>query len=248
MVGHEIRIVDDEFQTLPERHIGNLQFRGPSNMQGYYNNPRATQAVFHDGWIDSGDLAYMVNGEVYITGRRKDLIIKAGRNLYPAEIEEMVGNIPGVRQGCVIAFGITDAQRGTENLVIVAETREKNKVQREKITKNINEAMSVTLDILPDHVVLVAPRIVPKTSSGKLQRAACKKMYQEGQLGRMQMPTWMQISKVGHSVAAAKKYGCSGKDGKIYLFPLCHAAHCDNYRAFIFDCTDWLKSTRIQGL
>ena len=123
--GHEIRIVDDKNLELPERHVGNLQFRGPSSMQGYYHNARATQAVYHDGWIDSGDLAYQVKGEIFITGRRKDLIIKAGRNLYPAEIEELVGSIPGVRQGCVTAFGVTEAQRGTEQLVVVAETRGK---------------------------------------------------------------------------------------------------------------------------
>ena len=197
MPEHEIRVVDDEGHVLPERHIGNLHFRGPSNMQGYFNNPRATAAVYHDGWIDSGDLAYLVNGEVFPTGRRKDLIIKAGRNLYPAEIEELVGNVPGIRQGCVIAFGLTDTERGTEKLVVVAETRETKKTAREKIITDINETMSVALDIIPDEVVLVATRVVPKTSSGKLQRSACKKMYETGQLGKFQLPPWMQIAKLG---------------------------------------------------
>lgn len=195
--GHEIRIADDENQTLAERHVGNLQFRGPSSMQGYYNNSRATQAIYHDGWLDSGDLAYQVKGEVYITGRRKDLIIKAGRNLYPAEMEELVGNVKGVRQGCVIAFGVTDTERATEQLIIVAETREKDKAKRQEITNHVNEVVATTLDMVPDHIVLVAPHTVPKTSSGKLQRAACKNLYLKDRLGKTHMPAWVQVVKLG---------------------------------------------------
>lgn len=197
MPNHEIRIIDDQNNELPDRHVGNLQFRGPSSMQGYYNNPEATQAIYHDGWWDSGDLAYMAEGEVYITGRRKDLIVKAGRNLYPAEIEEIVGNIKGVRQGCVTAFGIHDTQRGTEQLIIVAETQEKNTTKREQIVADINEAISVALDIVPDHVCLVAPHMVPKTSSGKLQRAACHSLYVSGKLSKQPLPAWIQIFKLG---------------------------------------------------
>lgn len=195
--GHDIRIVDDEDNVLPERHVGNLQFRGPSSMQGYYNNPSATQAVYHQGWYDSGDLAYLADGEVFITGRRKDLIIKAGRNLYPAEIEELAGTVANVRQGCVAAFSVTDEKHHTEKLIIIAETREKTAAQHEKIIEDIREKIATALDIVPDSIVLVAPQVVPKTSSGKLQRAACKKMYMEGRLGKKRMPAWLQITKLG---------------------------------------------------
>lgn len=195
--GHEIRIVDDNQTVLPERHIGNLQFRGPSNMQGYYNNPRATAAVFHDGWIDSGDLAYQADGEVFITGRRKDLIIKAGRNIYPAEIEELVANAKGIRHGCVVAFGVTDNERGTEQLIVIAETREKNKNLRSQIIDNVNTILSTAIDMVPDQIVLVEPHTVPKTSSGKLQRAALKQMYLQGKLAKFHSPPWLQIVKLG---------------------------------------------------
>lgn len=196
--GHEIRIVDDEGSVLEERCVGKLQFRGPSSMRGYYNNPKATNAIYHEGgWIDTGDLAYIANGELYLTGRQKDLIIKAGRNLYPVEIEELVGVIPGIRQGCVTAFGATDSQRGTEQLIVVAETRIKNKTERENIISQINETIATRLDIVPDHVILVTPHTVPKTSSGKLQRAACKKMYLEGKLGQWHVPAWLQVIKLG---------------------------------------------------
>ena len=194
--GHAIRIVDDENKVLAERHVGNLQFCGPSSMQGYYHNPQATQAVYHDGWWDTGDLAYLVDGELFITGRRKDLIIKAGRNLYPVEIEELVGGISGVRQGCVIAFGVNNIERGTEQLMVVAETQEKNRKKRDEISRAIQKIISENLNIVPDQIILVAPRTVPKTSSGKLQRAACKSMYVEGKLNGIRLPAWMQVAKL----------------------------------------------------
>jgi len=196
MEGHAIKIMDDNRKELPERHVGSLYFKGPSSMQGYYNNPEATAAIYHDGWLDSGDLAYQVNGEVYITGRRKDLIIKAGRNLYPAEIEEIVGQIHGVRQGCVAVFEVSDDKRAMEKLVIVAETREKKSAELENIRAKIKEAVASNLDITPDDIVLVAPQIVPKTSSGKLQRAACKTKYLQGELGKQNAPAWMQITRL----------------------------------------------------
>lgn len=194
---HEVRIVDEDNQILPERSIGSLQFRGPSSMQGYFNNPQATEAIYHEGWFDSGDLAYLADGEVFITGRRKDLIIKAGRNLYPVEIEELTGQVSGIRQGCVAAFGVSDAQRGTEKLIIVAETREKKQPERKNMIAAIGETIATNLDISPDHIVLVAPHTVPKTSSGKLQRARCKQMYLNGKLEKFQLPPWLQVTKLG---------------------------------------------------
>lgn len=194
---HSIRVVNGNFEVLPERHVGRLQFQGPSMMQGYFNNPVATNAILHDGWMDTGDLAYIADGECFITGRRKDLIIKAGRNLYPAEIEEYVERVPGVRQGCVAAFEVSDVKHGTGQLVIVAESREKDQSKKELIVAAIKDVIASALDVVPDHVVIVAPRIVPKTSSGKLQRAACKKLFIENKLGKPQSPAWLQMSSLG---------------------------------------------------
>jgi len=152
---HEVRIVNEDGYPLAERHVGRLEFRGPSSMQGYFNNPAATRAIYHDGWFDSGDLAYLADGEVFIAGRKKDLIIKAGRNIYPVEIEEMLGGITGIRQGCVVAFGANDIKRGTEQLIIVAETHE-NKAQQAIIKEKAYEALAA-LDIIPDQFILVSP-------------------------------------------------------------------------------------------
>jgi fatty-acyl-CoA synthase len=193
---HEIRIVDEEGQLLKERYVGSLQFRGPSAMQGYFHNPTATQAIYHDGWWDTGDLAYVAEGELYITGRKKDLIIKAGRNLYPAEIEEIVSQIPEVRRGCVIAFGVQDTHRGTEKLIIVAETRDPAPINQQDIIIAITEQVAGHIGLPPDEVVLLPPRTVPKTSSGKLQRSACKIAYLEGKLGQNNTPVWLQMSRL----------------------------------------------------
>lgn len=181
---HEIRIVDDHLKTVAERMVGNVQFRGPSAMQGYYCNPEATQAIYHDGWWDTGDLGYLAEGDLFISGRKKDLIVKAGRNYYPAEIEEISGQVEGVRKGCVAAFGVDDANRGTEKLIVVAETSALNKKMFDEIRKKIIDNIVSHVGIPPDEVVLVPPQTIPKTSSGKLRRSSCKTDYLTGKLGR----------------------------------------------------------------
>lgn len=193
---HQIRIVDGQDNVLPERTIGSLQFQGPSTMQGYYDNPEASSEVFHGDWCDTGDFAYMVDGEVYITGRKKDIIIKAGRNLYPEVIEDVASQVDGVRKGCVAAFGVSDAQKGTEKLVVVAETKETQKSVKESIIKKIIENVSVSTGMPPDEVILVKPQAIPKTSSGKLQRAQCKQYYKCQKLTSFQFPLWLQLGKL----------------------------------------------------
>ena len=175
---HEIRIVDPDGRELPERKEGYLQFRGPSTTSGYYRNPEATKKLIMDGWLDSGDLAYMAEGEVFITGRSKDLIIRAGRNIYPHEVEEAIGNISGVRKGCVAAFGTTDPHTGSEQLVVLAETRETESAKTNTLKKQIMTIASDLLGLPPDVVVLAPPHTVLKTSSGKIRRSACKDLYE----------------------------------------------------------------------
>lgn len=193
--GHLVRVVNEKFEPLPERSVGQLQFQGPSSMQGYYNNPTATAKTRCGDWFNTGDFAYMAEGEIFITGREKDLIIKAGRNLYPSVLEEIVSDVPGVRRGCAIAFSVNDKETGTENIILVAETAEKNKAKRHALRDAITEALINALDIAPDQVIFVSPRTVPKTSSGKLQRSACKAMYLEGKL--RPAPAWVQMAKIG---------------------------------------------------
>lgn len=201
---HPVRIVDEYNQELPERHIGNIQFQGPSAMQGYYHNPVATQKVYHQGWWDTGDLGYFAEGELFITGRKKDVIIKSGRNLFPAEIEELVAEVHGIRQGCVAAIGVNNPKTGTEKFIIIAETRERNKSAQQSIAKDINRILNDAIGIPPDEIILTPPGRIPKTSSGKLRRSDCKRYYLENKLQKQRIPFWIQALKLS-SIATAKK-------------------------------------------
>jgi acyl carrier protein len=191
--GHAIRIVDRDGKPLPERHEGALQFRGPSSTSGYYRNPEATQQLFRDEWLDTGDLAYLADGYLFVTGRSKDLIIRAGRNIYPQEVEEVVSNIDGVRKGCVVAFGTREPRTGTERLVLIAETRQQDERARQSIEKEITSVASDLIGLPPDEVILAPPHTVLKTSSGKVRRSACREMYERGELEKRQAAVWLQV-------------------------------------------------------
>ena len=170
-----------------------MQFRGPSVTAGYFRNQEATHAVLQDGWMDSGDLGYLAGGELFITGRRKDMIIKAGRNLYPQEVEEVVGDIPGIRKGCVAAFGVAETETGTERLIVVAESRQTTPQTRQRLETAVIERVVDVLGIPPDAVVISAPGSVRKTSSGKVRRSATREAYLSGQL-EMRRSAWAQCA------------------------------------------------------
>jgi 1-acyl-sn-glycerol-3-phosphate acyltransferase len=194
--GHEVRVVDEHGAVLPQRRIGRIEFRGPSATRGYYRNEVATARLIRDGWLDSGDLGYLADGDVVITGRLKDMIIRGGRNLYPYELEEAVGAIPGIRRGCVAVFGAVAAGEGTEKLVVVAECRERDESVREELIRRINGQTVDLLGTPPDDVVLAPPHTVLKTSSGKIRRAATRDAYLGGNLGRAGRPPWRQLLRL----------------------------------------------------
>jgi 1-acyl-sn-glycerol-3-phosphate acyltransferase len=182
---HEVRIVDSGGAPVGERNVGRLVFRGPSMTSGYYRKPETSAAIrLEGGFLDSGDLAYQADGEFYITGRVKDLIIKAGRNLVPQEIEEAAASVEGIRKGCVVAIGVMDESDGTERLVVVAETRVEDAGERERLAAAVTDRVSAAVGLPPDRVELVPPGVVPKTSSGKLRRSETAKLLRRGGLGR----------------------------------------------------------------
>lgn len=198
MLGHDLRVVDDLDLEVPERQVGRIQFRGPSATSGYFENPEATrELITEEGWLNSGDLGYTVGGEVYLTGRAKDLIIRGGRNLYPQELEELVGEIPGVRKGNVAVFAARDARSGTERLVVLAETRETDVETRRNLEDRIREVSAEVFGSPAEDVVLAAPGAVLKTSSGKIRRGACRDAYERSG-GREMAPAapWIQFLRV----------------------------------------------------
>ena len=207
--GHEIRIVDERGEELPERREGRLLFRGPSAMNGYYRNPAATGAVTRpDGFLDSGDRAFVADGEAFITGREKDLILKAGRNLIPQEIEAAASEVAGVRGGSVVAFGVPDPLLGTERVVVVVETKEESADGRARIESKVARAVAELVGVPPDEVLTVAPRVVPKTSSGKIRRATCRESYLRGELSRRpEISSRMAARLAFHSAASRARGG-----------------------------------------
>jgi 1-acyl-sn-glycerol-3-phosphate acyltransferase len=194
--GHELRIVDAGGRDLGERRQGRVQFRGPSATRGYFRNETLTRALFAGDWLESGDLGYLADGEIYITGRTKDMIIRAGRNVYPHELEEAVGNLEGVRKGCVAVFASADPVTRTERLIVVAETRVTDAEERHRLQRRIEETSLRLLDTAPDEVVLSAPHTVLKTSSGKLRRSACRELYEAGRLGARPRALSLQIARL----------------------------------------------------
>jgi fatty-acyl-CoA synthase len=172
--GLEIRIVDPvSGDARGEREVGELEIRGTSITTGYYRRPDATDAAFHDGWLRSGDLGYLVDGELVICGRIKDLIIVGGRNVYPEDVERAAASVEGVRAGNVIAFAV-DGRRGKEALVVVAESKDPDlEGVRAAVAGRVREVVGLP----PEEVVLVEPGTLPKTSSGKLQRSLCRSRY-----------------------------------------------------------------------
>lgn len=180
--GHGIRIVDAAGRELPERRVGRIQFRGPSATAGYFENPVATAKLFDGDWLNTGDLGYLADGELFVTGREKDIIIRGGHNIHPQELEEAVGRVSGVRAGNVVVFPATDPGAGTERLVVLAEARTMDADAQQRIRAEV-ERLAVDLTGLPaDDVVLAPPGTVLKTSSGKLRRAACRTAYERGEL------------------------------------------------------------------
>ncbi len=191
--GHAIRIVDTGGRELPERRVGRIQFQGPSATAGYFENRAATAKLFDGDWLNTGDLGYLADGELFVTGREKDLIIRGGHNIHPQELEEAVGRIAGVRAGNVVVFPATDPRAGTERLVVFAETRAAAELHA-RIRAEV-ERLAVELTGLPaDDVVLAPPGTVLKTSSGKLRRAACRTAYERGELlRRPRSPRWQAL-------------------------------------------------------
>ena len=173
----ECKVVDDKGQTVPERTIGEIALRSDCMLTGYYHRPDATGKAFLDGWYLTGDYGYMAGGEVYVAGRKKDLIIVGGKNVYPLDLELLAMEVPGVHAGRVSAFGVYNDEAGTEDVVIVAEVDTTDPDEREGIARGIEAAINRGSAIRLRDCYIVNPPWIVKTSSGKTARLANKEKY-----------------------------------------------------------------------
>ncbi len=194
--GYRLRIIDTDGAEAPERVEGTLQFTGPSGTAGYFHNAEATARLLSGGWHDTGDRAYMADGELYVTGRVKDIIIRRGRHIYPDEIESAVGNLAGVRRGCVVAFGTQEPSTATEKLVVLAETHLTDPAAQALLKRRITERVVECIGEPAEDIVLAPPHAVLKTSSGKLRRAATRTAYEDHSLGRAHAAPLVQMLRL----------------------------------------------------
>jgi len=175
-----VEIRDEDGSPLPERMIGKLWARGPSIMEGYFRDQAATEACLIDGWLDTGDMAYISNGYIFIVGRAKDMIIINGKNHWPQDIEWAVEQLPGFKAGDIAAFAIT-TPGGEETPAVLVQCRTSDPAERARLRDQIREKVRAITGM---HCVveLVPPRTLPKTSSGKLSRAKARNLYLAGEI------------------------------------------------------------------
>lgn len=173
----QMRIVDKFGVDLPERHLGEIILQSDCMLSGYYHREDATGKAMLDGWFKTGDLGYLAEGELYISGRKKDLIIVGGKNVYPQDIESVVNEIEGVHPGRNVAFGVFNEQRGTEEVVVIAELEPEYEEQTQAVSARIRQQVTQSTAVALRTVYLVNGFWLIKTSSGKIARAANKEKY-----------------------------------------------------------------------
>ncbi|MBL8091863.1 MAG: AMP-binding protein [Anaerolineales bacterium] len=172
----KIRVVDESFKDVNERVVGEIAVQSDCMLTEYFNRPDATESAIKDGWYLTGDYGYLVNGELYVSGRKKDLIIVGGKNVYPQDLESLAGAVTGVRKGRCVAFGMYDQESGTEEVVIIAES-ESQESDKELIADAIRKHVTKNSAVAVRHVKVVDETWILKTSSGKTARSANKEKF-----------------------------------------------------------------------
>lgn len=179
VAGTTVTVVDDTGRTVPEGVVGQILVAGPSLMDGYFRNDEASADAIVDGRLRTGDLGFVDSGRLFVTGRAKEIIIKAGRNLSPHDIERVAAQVDGVRDGFVAAFGRPNAQTGTDDLVVVAETSSSDPTRRDAIAAGLRGELLGVLGVKPDEIRVCAMGAVPRTTSGKIRRRECARVFAE---------------------------------------------------------------------
>lgn len=173
----QAKIVDEHGKEVPDRVIGEVALHSNCMLTGYFNRPDLTEKVFREGWYLTGDYGYISNGEVFVSGRKKDMIIVGGKNIYPQDLESLTYEVPGVHAGRSVAFGMFDESQGTEEVVIIAESASEDSDEQQKIADAIRLHVTKNSAIALRYVKVVGPKWILKTSSGKTARSANKEKF-----------------------------------------------------------------------
>lgn len=182
VAGMTIEVVLEDGTVAPERSVGEIRVRGPSLMDGYWGNEAASSEALSGGWLRTGDLGFFDEGRLFVTGRTKELIIKGGRNIHPYDVERVAGEVDGVRRGGVAVFGRANPSTGTEDLVVVAETTHTDADRRQAIAKAMRAELLEVLGIKPDDIRFCGVGKVPRTTSGKIRRRECARLFTEAEV------------------------------------------------------------------
>jgi acyl-CoA synthetase (AMP-forming)/AMP-acid ligase II len=172
-----IHIIDERGREVPDRVIGEIALQSDCMLTGYYNRPDATEKAFRDGWYLTGDYGYSLDGEVFVAGRKKDMIIVGGKNVYPQDLEALAYEVTGIHAGRAVAFGIEDADSGTEAVVIVAEVDVTGAEERQVLANTLRQHITKNSAVALRHVHLVDAKWIVKTSSGKTARSANREKF-----------------------------------------------------------------------
>ena len=181
LVGVEVEIRDEAAQPVAEGRVGRIWIKGPSITRGYYNDSELSARIIHDGWLDTGDLGFFFEGQLYISGRAKDLIIIRGRNYAPQEMEDLLTDVEGTRKGCVVALG-TVVEGAGEQLILLAEKDVRSRRAEAEVVADIKSCILAGLSLIPYHIELLEPGTLPRTSSGKLRRSEALRQFMAGEL------------------------------------------------------------------
>ncbi|MFM8369782.1 MAG: hypothetical protein ACKOBD_13625, partial [Chloroflexota bacterium] len=173
----KVRVVDEAFNDLPDRTVGEIAVQSDCMLTEYFNRPDATESAIKNGWYLTGDYGYIADGELYVSGRKKDLIIVGGKNVYPQDLESLASEVPGVHKGRTVAFGMYDEEEGTEEVVIIAEADSTDPSEQEAIGDAIRKHVTKSSAIALRHVKVVDDKWILKTSSGKTARSANKEKF-----------------------------------------------------------------------
>ena len=177
--GHELKIVDDDGRTVADRHLGSILARGPSVMQGYFENPDATGEALRDGWLHTGDLGYLADGQLFVCGRTKDLIIRQGRKYHPPDLESAIADLPGLRSSGVVVFGVSRIDEPDE---VVAVLEARASLASGEVVEQARRRVRETAGLELDRVVVTPPGTIPRTTSGKVRRAETRDRFLAGTL------------------------------------------------------------------